>query len=704
MVKQDISATPPTLAGQLSGRASLAIVGMCLVLLGAYIATFAPGYTFEDTSLFAAACATLGIAHPPGFPLHTITCAPFSWLALWTGFHPAQGAALASAVAAAAACGCLAVLLVRLSGNVAVAVAVAGWYGLTPTFWSQAIIPEVYALNALLVLATLLAADRYASGGGRRNLLAIALLLGLGLANHWPLFVLAGPVIVLWLMPVWRRMVLDLRGKVGLAFLGLILVGLIPYLHLLTPPDASAIFLGAQLPAGFFDYVTRAQFTGFDEAMQHPRWDERWRNATLATFAVLREYSWVGGALAVLGMITVMRKQSSWRVAALIWGVLGTTFMLALFRPFLAEAETSLMTFRHYGLTAAAMLAIPLALVCADWLRRYRYGQLISLGFLVIPLLMGAYNFRSVDRSADDLAMRYAELVQDEIAAESLLLIGHDNMDFPLAYGRFLRTESSAVVVPEVTRLYLDRHGYRPALSRLKTILAREERPVYLSPFVPFELQSLVFHGAYESVIDTVTKTPLALSVQGRDFLRHALFLREAGNNVWTKVFANRIILRFCLMAHLLERWDEITLEPEDIELQADICNSVVGHYAAFLVATLDGAAAGDVDAVAEQVATLGDLSELPIDWQSHVAHISARAQVQAGDLEAARATLEQAVAAFPAATNALVLVTLLQLYVLEGDFQSYAYLRRRYPALEDRALNGLDAQCRSHLGRECTR
>ena len=82
-------------------RRKTAIIAFLLPLV-LYIGTLARSVTFVDSGELAAVCHTLGIAHPPGYPLYTMlgrlgTLLPFG--TMLTRMH------LLSALPSAAACG-----------------------------------------------------------------------------------------------------------------------------------------------------------------------------------------------------------------------------------------------------------------------------------------------------------------------------------------------------------------------------------------------------------------------------------------------------------------------------------------------------------------------------------------------------------------------------------------------------------------------
>ncbi len=686
-----------------SGQAGLGFAALASLLLGVYSLSMAPGYTFEDTSLFAAACYTLGVAHPPGYPLQVLTCAPFSWLAEWAGWHPAKGAAFASVFAAVLACVLLAKLAYGLCNNAAAACAACAACAFTPIFWAQAIIPEAYALNCLLTIAALLAADSYCRKPMVAKLYIFSLLCGLGLANHWPIFVLNIPLLALWLAPAYRS-VMSLLTNVRVAVICVLLFlgGLTPYLHLLWLSSDAAVFLGADLPADFFAYVMRDQFSQFDQAAQHPRWDERLHNAGLAVLAMARQYTWLG-ALAGAGALVLAKKLGTVRVLALLWGLLSCTFVLALARPYLATSEVSATIFSTYSLTALAVFSLLLALLLARLFRANFIPKLAQwpLAAALAATMIGL-NWSGAYRGQDDLAMRYAAVAAAEISANSLLLVGSGNEDFPLVYDRYFDRSAQTHYRVENFQNFLDRRGLQPGIDELATYLADETEPVYLSVTVPTSERQIVYKGAYH--MWATQSTAGQLSDSARDLLRKAAVLRSESNNLWTREFADQLIFEFMLRSGPLDQSNAKAWSAQDIILAQELADTPAGRYAAFLHANATSAGiAGNLAQVETQLAQLGELRQYPLRWRVEIMYLHATAQLSTGRTDEAIATLEEALRIYSAAQNFRVLGALLALHAQRGSFQNYAYLRRRYPALSIAGLAGYDAQCQSNLGRSCT-
>ncbi len=180
--------------------------GAGVLALGVYLLTLAPTITWRhggaDGGELAVVAATLGVAHPPGYPTWTLLAWLFHWLPVG---ELAQRIALLSALSGALAVAVLTWLagrLLRLGGTAAPMVAaVAGLtFAFGPALWSQAILVEVYALHTLFVVALLAlslwpAPDPVAH---HRRACGTVFLFGLGLGNHLTLLLLA-PLLLLHL-------------------------------------------------------------------------------------------------------------------------------------------------------------------------------------------------------------------------------------------------------------------------------------------------------------------------------------------------------------------------------------------------------------------------------------------------------------------------------------------------------------------------
>jgi hypothetical protein len=210
----------------------LAGSGVTLFVFILYLRTLAPTILpydspdLLDVPMLQMQVCELGMTHPTGYPSylmlsHLFTYLPFGDCAYRANLASATYAALA--VSAVFAAGYL------LSRRVVPAAAAALAFGLGVTLWSQAVITEVYTLNALFIALTLLTLLLWRERRKDRYLLLAAFLVGLSMTDHLTSGLLL-PASLLFVALVDRRKLAD-AGLV-LKGAGLFLVGLTPYLYL----------------------------------------------------------------------------------------------------------------------------------------------------------------------------------------------------------------------------------------------------------------------------------------------------------------------------------------------------------------------------------------------------------------------------------------------------------------------------------------
>ena len=213
------------------GAALLGVLtGLFVFLL--YLGTLAPTVLYYDypelfdPAMLQAEVSVLGIGHPSGYPTYMMLTHLFTYLPFGDA---AYGANLASAVY-----GTLAVVVIyaaglRLSGHAVAAAVGALALGVSPLFWGQAVIAEVYTLNALLIAVITSVLLLWRDRPRDRYLLLAAFLMGLSLTHHLTSGLLI-PAALAFVFVVDRKKLGSMRLLLKGA--GLFLVGLLPYLYL----------------------------------------------------------------------------------------------------------------------------------------------------------------------------------------------------------------------------------------------------------------------------------------------------------------------------------------------------------------------------------------------------------------------------------------------------------------------------------------
>jgi hypothetical protein len=127
----------------------LLAAGCGLLALGLYLQTLAPSVAalFDDSLEFPLVAHRLAIAHPTGYPFYTLLAKLFA-SGPWQ--NVAWGVNLLSAVAGALVVALIYLIARRLAGRLAAVIGALA-LAVSPVFWSQSVVAEVYTLNAVFV-------------------------------------------------------------------------------------------------------------------------------------------------------------------------------------------------------------------------------------------------------------------------------------------------------------------------------------------------------------------------------------------------------------------------------------------------------------------------------------------------------------------------------------------------------------------------
>jgi len=254
-----------------------------LAFFALYAATAAPSIVelYDDSLEFQLVGPTFGIAHPTGYPLYVILGGLWSRVLFPVG-NWAWRMNLFSALAAATTVALLFLLTQRLVQQIAHAkmpssptlwpgLAATLAFGLSPVWWSQATIAEVYALHNFFVAALLLIAlnlsisqslDLSVTPSPRHPVTLLCLLFGLALTHHrTTVLLLPGVAILLWgQWAIWRPSRHWLGW--GLALLAPLLLYLwLPLRAGMGVQDLHGSYVNSWW--GFWDHVLARGYTGF---------------------------------------------------------------------------------------------------------------------------------------------------------------------------------------------------------------------------------------------------------------------------------------------------------------------------------------------------------------------------------------------------------------------------------------------------------
>lgn len=413
----------------------LPAVGVSLFVFALYLMTLAPTVLYytaalKDAPVLPVSAYVLGIPQPTGYPTYTMLTYLFTYLPIGDVAYRVN---LASAVF-----GALAVVVVFLVGlalcsRIVAAVVGALAFGVSGIFWSQAVIAEVYTLNALFVALTVLVLLFWRERREDKYLLVTAFFIGLSMTHNLSSGLLLPASFLFVLLVEPRKLVewrLVLKGG------GLFLLGLVPYV--LLPVRASM-----DSPLNVGNPSNWERFWGLVSGAQH--------KSTMFVFGAEelpdRLYMYLNYLFA----------QFHW--AILIAGIAGAVYLLARDR-----AAFMLLSFLYLGWLFYALefdiedvyyYFIPTYLVLAVF-AAVGFGALaqevealtarfspktqatvltvLSLLVLAVPLWGVGETYRSVDRSADYWGRQIIEVVDRNTEPGATII----QLRSPLYYATFV--------------------------------------------------------------------------------------------------------------------------------------------------------------------------------------------------------------------------------------------------------------------------
>lgn len=278
-----------------------AVIAAAAFLL--YDGTLLPGQDLGDTASFEATIGQTILTPREGYPLYYATGN------LCTGIDPKDPARtinLASAVFGALASGLLTAAVIFMTRRTVAGVVAGLLLAVSYTFWSQAVIAEVYALHAFMMGLCFLALFLWAARPTLPRLALFFAVYAIGFGNHLQMILLLPGFALFLLLMAPGGPVSMIRPKVALLAVVAAALGASQYLWnfqtLLAGPDHDASLL-EQLRTFWFD-VTKADWRAFmvmgiPERTLADRFRMYW-------FDLHQQFGTFGVALALVGVVWML--------------------------------------------------------------------------------------------------------------------------------------------------------------------------------------------------------------------------------------------------------------------------------------------------------------------------------------------------------------------------------------------------------------
>ncbi|MEA3337042.1 MAG: DUF2723 domain-containing protein [Chloroflexota bacterium] len=510
--------------GSMARPQLLAVVDLLIAAIAGLIAGTvywlgsAPGLLFGDGGEFQFSAWLAGLPHPTGYPLYMI----LGWI--WTHLldilnlaTPARAMNLLSVIFAAVAVGLtylfahgLVELGVRQAPPIAQRIAAflaALAFAFTPTFWSSALVTEVYSLHAAFIALIFGLALRWQKGleiekhyaqedqpefrtHPSLSLMVLALVLGLSLAHHRTTLLLI-PVLFVF---VWRQDGYRVRRPRWLVPLTVLtLAPLLLYLYVPLRVKQSPYLLVELRPDHFVDLINRspkglagyALGYSFASQLQGPA------TAVSDPFTLIQrfmaELTPVGVGLALLGVLYLIIN----RETRLLWLTGGGFIALTAFNLFYTIDDIAAYYIPSYLIAsgwiavAGAFIAAEIAQLVARWRPAWATAAsvLTLIPLAALPLLLFISHADQVDRSGHTLPERWwANLIEADPPADSILVTNDRDEMMPLWY-----LQQVEGMRPDLAGLF---PGMLPGenwdnVGQVLEIALANERPVFLVKPMP---------------------------------------------------------------------------------------------------------------------------------------------------------------------------------------------------------------------------
>jgi hypothetical protein len=397
-----------------------------LVAWFVYVRTACPTVFVGDSGELAAAVHTLGVAHPPGYPLYVLLGKLFSLL-VPIG-RPVYRLNLFSATMSAVSVGFLQATLAALGFSWPVAAASSLTWAWSASLWSQSGIARVYALGAAIsAAATWCGALWYVDPSmGNTPLYAAFAIVCLGMANH-PIAGAHVPALAALAALKDPARMTDVMFWITCAACLLPGLALYAWIPLRARHGARVNWGNIATLQDLVNFLRRKQYWKYRYVT---RGREAWQVIAFYLRRVVEEFGFLGAAAVVIGLPLLASENLPLLVMVLVLVVLNTGAMIAHAR------REDIFHWTRYMLTAWFALALPLACGWNIMVSAVPVQFAGAMAFLLPAGLLVA-RFRSHDLSRHRYADRYNRRILECLPEGATLIAQDDNVVFPLMYLKY---------------------------------------------------------------------------------------------------------------------------------------------------------------------------------------------------------------------------------------------------------------------------
>jgi hypothetical protein len=427
-------------------------VSLVVVVGALYVRTASRDIVLGDSPELTGAAATLGVAHPPGYPVWTMVAFLFTLVPI--GTLPFRVSLFS--VAAAVACVVVVYLTARrLTGSLVASAAAALVLAFVPVVWAWSVVPEVFPLADAIAATLVLLLLVWHQDGDPRVFIAAAFVGGIGL-SHQQTIVLLGPPI-LYLM--WHHRVRFRGGGLLLRSALAAVTGLLPYLYLPIAAARHPLWNWAEISSlsDFVGHVLRVGY-GTGSLISVPQFQGGSVLDRMLAFA--SAFTAPEAVLGTIGLAALYRRDRPWFLfTAAAFAVTGPLF-IAYTNVNLAYPVLHAVIERFFLLSQvviAPILAVGIVAI-VDVLKvpgMARVGPaILSAGALAAAVGVAVVHFKEIDQSEDHVARSFGEDILQSTRPGAILLAAGDAVVGPVGYLQTIEGQRPDVTVVQMPLLW----------------------------------------------------------------------------------------------------------------------------------------------------------------------------------------------------------------------------------------------------------
>lgn len=408
-----------------------------------YVFTASTEVSFFDSGELISSAYTLGISHPPGYPLyimlsHLFTYLPLGNIAFRVILFSATMGALCSYIVYK-----IAEEVLDESGHKEILILAASLsFAFSYTVWSQSVVAEVYCLSTFLIASVILLVLRFINRGNISYLFLSSFLFGISISAHYTSLVLF-PIIVFSVFKRDKSLFLNVKVLSVCFFFFLFGLSILLYLPFRAwqenalswgDPQNISQFIWLILRRGYAIVGPERSFTLFFKQM--------------SSFNLYREFGVFALFLIIFGFLTGFRKYKIFSFVTLVVLLVLNVGVVFYGNP----VEENIFLLESFHVPGYLMLSIFIAFAIKEVVRitgKVVKAKLVILYLLLIlsPVATFAFNFNSNDWSDYHIAYDYGKNVLKSCKRNAILFTWGDSGAFPLWYLQYVEKYRTDVVL-----------------------------------------------------------------------------------------------------------------------------------------------------------------------------------------------------------------------------------------------------------------